>query len=114
MRPNVIPHESEIYRCPHCNKPWKFSALHGAWVCPDCGKNISIRITVATHRYECQRVRPEELNPKNIIFISLSDSYEILNITKEKNGYNLALKGYGTHRIGLNDFVTRIIGFWQD
>lgn len=112
MSLKAIPHASEIYRCPYCNKQWDLSALHNAWVCPDCRKNISIRITVATNSYECQRVRPEELNVHDIIFLTTHSevSYEILNITKEKNGYNLALKGYRTLLISPDSIIIRIIG----
>lgn len=112
----ATPHVNEVYRCSHCYKLWDLSTLHGAWVCPDCGKNISIRITAATHSYECQRVRPEELDVHDIIFLPTfsKESYKILNITKEKNGYNLALEGYGTLCISPDSIVARIMGAWQD
>ena len=86
LRSSIVPHVSEIYRCSYCKKEWSFSAVYKAWVCPECGRHISIRITTPTNNYECQRVYPEELRLDDIILLPESD-HQILDIEKRKDGY---------------------------
>lgn len=93
-------------------KEWSFSAVHGPWICPECGQHISIRITTPTNSYECQRVYPKELRLDDIILFP--DDRQILDIEKRKDGYFLALKDYGRIFIRPNDILTRIVGSWQE
>ncbi len=113
LRSSIVPHVSEIYRCSYCKKEWSFSAVYKAWVCPECGRHISIRITTPTNNYECQRVYPGELRLDDIILLPESD-HQILDIEKRKDGYFLAMKNYGRIFFRPNDILIRIIGFWQE
>lgn len=110
----VIPHFSEQYRCNPCNKSFKLIDVNRTWLCPDCGRSISIKVIHSDGAYSCHRLYPSKIRKEQFVSLDGKNFHEVLDNVVKGQDYRMALKGYKVVHIDSHDFVLVINGGWYD
>ena len=110
----IVPHKDEFYKCFHCLREYKVFEVNQSWRCPICTKPISIKVEIDGFFHNCNRIMPSEINSRFSLVLENKKSYKIINITRNGDNYNFALKGYSVICFQKNDLLLVINGGWYE
>ena len=110
----LSPHSSEVYKCNICTKSFTLPEINRHWKCPDCSNPMSIKVTIGSYDYNCNRLKPSQLKVDFLVTLDRKDIYQILSIMPSGSFYSIALKGYGVKNFSQDDFLLVIDGAWVE